>query len=83
MLGNNLDSENALISEQLIVYSGAGRAVRNWKEFNKIVKALINLELEETLLVQSGKPVGIIRTYRNSPKVLIRNSNIVPTWSTQ
>ncbi len=83
MLENNLDPENALIPEQLIVYGGAGRAARNWREFNKIVKALINLEPDETLLVQSGKPVGIIRTYNNSPKVLIANSNIVPAWSTQ
>jgi urocanate hydratase len=83
MLENNLDSENALIPEQLVVYGGAGRAARNWREFNKIVKALINLEPDETLLVQSGKPVGIIRTYSNSPKVLIANSNIVPAWSTQ
>ena len=83
MLENNLDPENALIPEQLIVYGGAGRAARNWREFNKIVKALINLESDETLLVQSGKPVGIIRTYINSPKVLIANSNIVPAWSTQ
>ena len=83
MLENNLDPENALIPEQLIVYGGAGRAARNWKEYNKIVKALINLEPDETLLIQSGKPVGVIRTYRNSPKVLIANSNIVPAWSTQ
>ena len=83
MLENNLDPENALIPEQLIVYGGVGRAARNWREFNKIVKALINLEPDETLLVQSGKPVGIIRTYRNSPKVLIANSNIVAAWSTQ
>lgn len=83
MLENNLDPENAIAPDELIVYGGAGRAARNWKEFNKIVKALINLEPDETLLVQSGKPVGIIRTYRNSPKVLIANSNIVPAWSTQ
>lgn len=83
MLENNLDPENALVPEQLIVYGGAGRAARNWREFNKIVKALITLESDESLLVQSGKPVGIIRTYRNSPKVLIANSNIVPAWSTQ
>jgi len=83
MLENNLDPENASVPEQLIVYGGAGRAARNWREFNKIVKALINLEPDETLLVQSGKPVGIIRTYSNSPKVLIANSNIVPAWSTQ
>jgi urocanate hydratase len=83
MLENNLDPENAIIPEELIVYGGAGRAARNWKEYNKIVNALINLEPDETLIVQSGKPVGVIRTYRNSPKVLIANSNIVPAWSTQ
>ena len=83
MLENNIDPENAIIPEQLIVYGGAGRAARNWREYNKIVKALINLEPDETLIVQSGKPVGILRTYRNSPKVLIANSNIVPAWSTQ
>jgi len=83
MLENNLDPENALIPDQLIVYGGAGRAARNWKEYHKIVNALINLEPDETLLIQSGKPVGIIRTYRNSPRVLIANSNIVPAWSTQ
>ncbi|HJO92520.1 MAG TPA: urocanate hydratase [Victivallales bacterium] len=83
MLENNLDPENALIPDQLIVYGGAGRAARNWKEFHKIVDALKKLEADETLIVQSGKPVGIIRTYPNSPKVLIANSNIVPAWSTQ
>lgn len=83
MLENNLDPEVALIPDELIVYGGAGRAARNWREFNHIVEALINLESDETLLVQSGKPVGIIKTYRNSPKVLIANSNIVPAWSTQ
>jgi urocanate hydratase len=83
MLENNLDPENALIPDELIIYGGTGRAVRNWKEYHKIVKALINLEEDETLIVQSGKAVGIIRTYRNSPKVLIANSNIVPAWSTQ
>ncbi len=83
MLENNIDPDNALIPEELIVYGGAGRAARNWKEYHKIVKALINLEKDETLIIQSGKPVGIIRTYCNSPKVLIANSNIVPAWSTQ
>ncbi|MCF7792141.1 MAG: urocanate hydratase [Victivallales bacterium] len=83
MLENNLDPENAMVPEELIVYGGAGRAARNWKEYNKIVDALTKLEHDETLIVQSGKPVGIIRTYPNSPKVLIANSNIVPAWSTQ
>ncbi|HBM16798.1 MAG TPA: urocanate hydratase [Lentisphaeria bacterium] len=83
MLENNIDPDNALIPDQLIVYGGAGRAARNWKEYHKIVNALINLEPDETLLIQSGKPVGIIKTYKNSPRVLIANSNIVPAWSTQ
>ena len=83
MLENNLDPDNALIPDQLIVYGGSGRAVRNWREYNKIVGALINLKYDETLLIQSGKAVGIIKTYKNSPRVLIANSNIVPAWSTQ
>ncbi|MFC1476735.1 urocanate hydratase, partial [Fibrobacterota bacterium] len=82
MLENNLDPEVALIPDQLIVYGGAGRACRNWREFNKIVNALTFLEKDETLLIQSGKPVGVIRTYQDSPRVLIANSNIVPAWST-
>jgi len=82
MFENNLDPEIALIPDQLIVYGGAGRACRNWKEYHAIKKSLLALEPDETLLVQSGKPVGIIRTYENSPRVLIANSNIVPAWST-
>ena len=82
MLENNLDPEVALIPEQLIVYGGAGRACRNWREYNKIVSALTSLEKDETLLIQSGKPVGVIKTYEESPRVLIANSNIVPAWST-
>lgn len=83
MLENNVDPDNASIPEQLIVYGGAGRAARNWKEYNKIVESLKSINSDETLLVQSGKPVGIIKTYKNSPRVLIANSNIVPAWSTQ
>lgn len=83
MLENNLDPENALIPDELIVYGGAGRACRNWHEYSKIVNSLIKLEPDETLLVQSGKAVGVIKTYKNSPRVLIANSNIVPAWSTQ
>ncbi len=82
MLENNLDPEVALIPEQLIVYGGSGRAARNWRAFNAIVNALQALEPDETLLVQSGKPVGVLRTYEDSPRVLIANSNIVPAWST-
>lgn len=83
MLENNLDPQVALIPEQLIVYGGAGRACRNWREFNRMVKALKELGPDETLLVQSGKPVGVLRTHPYSPRVLIANSNIVPHWSTQ
>ncbi len=82
MFENNLDPEVALIPEQLIVYGGSGRACRNWREYNNIVHALTTLEPDETLLVQSGKPVGILKTYEDSPRVLIANSNIVPAWST-
>ena len=83
MLENNIDPNVALMSDELIVYGGSGRAARNWREFNKIVKALKELEPDETLLIQSGKPVGILKTYTHSPRVLIANSNLVPKWSTQ
>lgn len=83
MLENNIDPKVALVPEELIVYGGSGRAARNWKEFNKIVESLKSLEEDETLLVQSGKPVGILKTHKYSPRVLIANSNLVPKWSTQ
>lgn len=83
MLQNNLDPENALIPEELIVYGGSGRAVRNWKCYRQTVNALLQLEADETLLMQSGKPVGVVKTHPYSPRVLIANSNIVPRWSTQ
>ncbi len=83
MLENNLDPENALIPEELIVYGGSGRAVRNWKAYHQVVDSLMHLESDETLIMQSGKPVGIIKTHPYSPRVLIANSNIVPKWSTQ
>jgi urocanate hydratase len=82
MLENNLDPEVALIPDELIVYGGAGRAARNWREYNKIHKALQDLAVDETLMVQSGKAVGVLRTHEHSPRVLIANSNIVPAWST-
>lgn len=82
MLENNLDPEVALIPDELIVYGGAGRAARNWREYNKIHSALQNLAVDETLMVQSGKAVGVLRTHEHSPRVLIANSNIVPAWST-
>ncbi|MDZ7796748.1 MAG: urocanate hydratase [Candidatus Marinimicrobia bacterium] len=83
MLENNLDPENALIPDELIVYGGSGRAVRNWKCYRQTVDALHRLEADETLLMQSGKPVGVVKTHPYSPRLLIANSNIVPKWSTQ
>lgn len=83
MLLNNLNPNIANNSDELIVYGGQGRAARNWKEFNKIVDALTNLEKDETLCVQSGKPVYIKKTSEDAPRVLIANSNIVPKWATQ
>lgn len=82
MLCNNLDPEVAEKPEELIVYGGAGKAARNWGAFDQLVKALHALENDETLLVQSGKPVGILRTHEWAPRVLIANSNLVPRWAT-
>lgn len=81
MLMNNLDPEVAEKPDQLIVYGGAGRAARDWKSFDAIVNSLRSLENDETLLVQSGKPVGIFRTHDYAPRVLIANSNLVGHWS--
>ncbi|MFQ6058792.1 MAG: urocanate hydratase, partial [Anaerolineae bacterium] len=83
MLMNNLDPDVAGDPEHLIVYGGRGKAARNWECFDAIVEALKNLENDETLLVQSGKPVGIFRTHPDAPRVLLANSNIVPAWATQ
>ncbi|MGB8645195.1 MAG: urocanate hydratase [Anaerolineae bacterium] len=83
MLMNNLDPEVAEKPDELIVYGGRGRAARSWDAFDAIVKALRALEDDETLLVQSGKPVGIFKTHPDAPRVLIANSNIVPAWATQ
>jgi urocanate hydratase len=82
MLMNNLDPEVAEKPEDLVVYGGSGKAARNWESYLAIIRALKNLENDETLLVQSGKPIGIARTFRYSPRVLIANSNIVPAWAT-
>lgn len=82
MLMNNLDPEVAEIPSDLVVYGGIGRAARNWECFDKIVEALTNLNEDETLLIQSGKPVGIFKTQKNVPRVLIANSNLVPHWAT-
>src|SRR5881275_2660046 len=82
MLMNNLDEEVAEDPQSLVVYGGIGRAARNWTCFDKIVETLERLEEDETLLVQSGKPVGVFRTHRDAPRVLIANSNLVPHWAT-
>ncbi len=83
MLMNNLDPEVAEHPDALVVYGGRGQAARNWACFDAIVAALERLEPDETLLVQSGKPVGVVRTTADSPRVLIANSNLVPKWATQ
>jgi urocanate hydratase len=82
MLMNNLDDEVAEDPQSLVVYGGIGRAARNWECFDKIVETLERLEADQTLLVQSGKPVGVFRTHADAPRVLIANSNIVPKWAT-
>jgi urocanate hydratase len=82
MLMNNLDPEVAEHPDQLIVYGGSGRAARSWDAFDGIIASLQDLEGDETLLVQSGKPVGIFRTHEWAPRVLIANSNLVPQWAT-
>ena len=82
MLMNNLDAEVAERPEELVVYGGIGRAARDWESFDKIVSTLKRLEDDETLLVQSGKPVGVFRTHADAPRVLIANSNLVPHWAT-
>ncbi|MBI5302645.1 MAG: urocanate hydratase [Chloroflexi bacterium] len=83
MLMNNLDPDVAEKPDELIVYGGRGRAARNWECFDAIVKSLRELETDETLLVQSGKPVGVLKSHPDAPRVLIANSNIVPAWATQ
>ncbi|MFL5134339.1 MAG: urocanate hydratase, partial [Microvirga sp.] len=82
MLMNNLDPDVAEKPGELVVYGGIGRAARDWDSFDHIVAALKNLEADETLLVQSGKPVGVFRTHADAPRVLIANSNLVPHWAT-
>src|SRR6266516_2079616 len=81
MLMNNLDPDVAERPNDLVVYGGSGRAARSWAAFDAIVRSLQNLENDETLLVQSGKPAGIFRTHANAPRVLIANSNLVPRWA--
>ncbi|GLY84405.1 urocanate hydratase [Actinoallomurus iriomotensis] len=82
MLMNNLDPEVAEHPDELIVYGGSGRAARSWDAFDAMVRALRDLEADETLMVQSGKPVGVFRTHEWAPRVLIANSNLVPQWAT-
>ena len=82
MLMNNLDPEVAEHPEELVVYGGSGKAARDWASFDAIVRSLRDLEGDETLLVQSGRPVGIFRTHEWAPRVLIANSNLVPQWAT-
>ena len=82
MIMNNLDPDVAEKPDELIVYGGIGKAARNWECFDRIVETLRNLNEDETLLVQSGKPVGVFRTHPDAPRVLIANSNLVPHWAT-
>ena len=83
MIQNNLDAEVAFDPDNLIVYGGRGKAARNWESFDAILEGLRNLNEDETLLVQSGKPVAVFKTHTDAPKVLIANTNIVPHWATQ
>ncbi len=82
MLMNNLDPEVAERPDDLIVYGGSGKAARNWASYDAIIRSLTGLEGDETLLVQSGKPVGVLRTHSFAPRVLIANSLLVPAWAT-
>src|SRR5215510_5609297 len=81
MIQNNLDPEVAENPKHLVVYGGIGRAARDWASFDRILEALKSLEDDESLLVQSGKPVGIFKTHPDAPRVLIANSNLVPRWA--
>lgn len=82
MIQNNLDPDNAERPQDLIVYGGLGKAARNWECFDAILDCLSNMDTDETLLVQSGKPVGVVRTHTDAPRVVIANSNLVPKWAT-
>ena len=81
MLMNNLDPDVAERPEDLIVYGGRGKAVRNWDAYHKIIACLEKLENDETLLIQSGKPVGIMRSHKDAPRVILANSNLVGHWA--
>ncbi|MET0225093.1 MAG: urocanate hydratase, partial [Dokdonella sp.] len=82
MIQNNLDPDVAEKPSELVVYGGIGRAARNWECFDAILRSLRELGDEETLLIQSGKPVGVFPTHRDAPRVLLANSNLVPHWAT-
>src|SRR4028119_2191582 len=82
LLINKLGPRVAEAPEELVVYGGIGRAARDWESFDRIVETLARPEEDETLLVQSGKPVGVFRTHRDAPRVLLANSNLVPKWAT-
>lgn len=81
MLMNNLDPQVAENPDELIVYGGIGRAARDWESYEKIIETLKVLDNDETLIVQSGKPVAVFRTHEHAPRILIANSNIVPKWA--
>ncbi len=81
MLMNNLDPEVAELPDELIVYGGSGKAARNWECFDAIIKSLKEIENDETLLVQSGKPVGVFKTTTDAPRILIANANLVGAWA--
>src|SRR5690606_39038279 len=82
MLMNNLDAEVAEKPAELIVYGGRGKAARNWESYHRIIATLDRLKNDETLLIQSSKPVGVLRTHDLAPRVLLANSNLVPNWAT-
>ena len=81
MIQNNLDPNVAENPDQLVVYGGKGKAARDWSSYKNILKTLQRLNEDETLIIQSGKPVGVLRTHTSSPRVLIANSNLVPEWA--
>lgn len=81
MLNNNLHPDVAENPDDLVVYGGIGKAARNWDCYDAIVKSLTELEVDETLLIQSGKPVAVFPSHKDAPKVLIANSNLVPAWA--
>src|SRR5450759_4468134 len=82
MLMNNLDPEVDERTDDLVVYGGTGKAARDWPSFDALVRTLESLKADETMLVQSGRPVGLMRTHEWAPRVLIANSNLVPQWAT-